>query len=169
MENNRKVVRIALFVSLALAVYLVESAVPVPVPIPGFKWGFSNFVVLMSLTMLGTRDVLWIVIFKVLLGNFLSGKFLSPVFFISCFGNLSGVLSMIALSKTRCFGYIGISVIGAFANNLAQLAVCGVWLLRSVHIWYFFPYIALMGTVSGVLNALMAKGGEQWFRTYRKN
>jgi len=168
VENNRKVVRIALYVSLALAVYLVETFIPVPVPIPGFKWGFSNFVVLMSLMALDTRGVLWVVVLKVLLGSFLTGKFLSPVFFISFFGNVSGALAMIAVSKTSCFGYIGISVIGAFASNLAQIGICGVWLLRSAYIWYFFPYIAVMGTVSSVLNALVAKGGEQWFQTYQR-
>jgi len=146
----------------------VETFIPVPVPIPGFKWGFSNFVVLMSLSTLDGRSTLWIVVVKVLLGNFLAGKFLSPVFFLSFFGNISGALSMIILSKMRLFGYIGISVGGAFSNNLVQIGLSSVWLLRSVYIWYFFPYIALIGTISGVLNAILAKGGEQWFRTYRR-
>jgi heptaprenyl diphosphate synthase len=167
MDRNRTIVRIALLVALSLAVYLSENLIPVPVPIPGFKWGFSNFIILLSLSFLDFRSILWIVALKIILGNFLAGKFLSPAFFLSLSGNLGSFLSMAFLAKLNKFGYVGISITGALMNNVAQISLCSILFFRSPYIWYFFPYILFAGIFTGFLNALLAKGGEQWIKNNR--
>lgn len=161
-KRSTKIVSISLMISISMAIYLIESFIPVPIPIPGFKWGFSNFIFLLGLTFLDHKSLLWIVLVKVLLGNFLAGKFLSPAFFLSFFGNFGGAFLMIILAKTQKFGYIGISVAGAMMNNLMQVWICSEWIFRSRLIWLFFPYIMAIGTLAGVFNALLAKGGEEW-------
>ncbi|MFA7569220.1 MAG: Gx transporter family protein, partial [Defluviitoga tunisiensis] len=48
MVKTKKISYIAILTALASAVYYVESFLPLPVAIPGARWGFSNFPLLLS-------------------------------------------------------------------------------------------------------------------------
>ena len=54
----RKTTFLALFTTLSLAIFAVESAIPPLVPIPGIKLGLANVVTLILLRHFRARDAL---------------------------------------------------------------------------------------------------------------
>ena len=77
-----KISYIAILTALSVCVYYVESFLPLPVAIPGARWGFSNFPLLLSVvTDVGLTNTLYIALLKTLLGSILSGRF-----YHQCFG-----------------------------------------------------------------------------------
>ncbi|HBT25764.1 MAG TPA: hypothetical protein DEA58_03615 [Pseudothermotoga sp.] len=53
MVRAKRIALTALMISLGVVTYVLESVVPFP--IPNGKWGFSNFVVLLSIFAFGDR------------------------------------------------------------------------------------------------------------------
>ena len=49
MRDIRNITNIALLTAMALAISLFEHMIPLPVPIPGAKLGFSNMIILITL------------------------------------------------------------------------------------------------------------------------
>jgi heptaprenyl diphosphate synthase len=54
------------------------------------------------------------------------------------------------------FGYLGISLTGALANNFFQLLFAGVFIMGTFRVITIFPYFALVGSISAIINALIA-------------
>nr|WP_206076086.1 Gx transporter family protein [Marinitoga lauensis] len=100
VKNN--IPRIAILTALSSAVYYLETLVPFPIPLPGARWGFSNFAILYSLSYDQTLlNGLYIAIFKSILGALLAGKFLSPTFFMGLSGSIIAAISMYLIIKTK--------------------------------------------------------------------
>ncbi|MCI8789935.1 MAG: Gx transporter family protein, partial [Lachnospiraceae bacterium] len=52
----RKTTFLALFTTLSLAIFAIESAIPPLVPIPGIKLGLANIITLILLRHFSARD-----------------------------------------------------------------------------------------------------------------
>ncbi|KLO24298.1 heptaprenyl diphosphate synthase [Marinitoga sp. 1197] len=164
VKNNLP--RLAILTALSSAVYYIETLVPFPIPLPGARWGFSNFAILYSLNYDGILiNGLYIAIFKNILGSLLSGKFLSPTFFMGISGSLVATLIMYVAIKTKIFGIIGISESGAIFNNLTQVIIGWLFIVKSVGIFWYLPQMVLFGTFSAMANAFVVKSA---FRSVNK-
>ncbi|WP_217671874.1 Gx transporter family protein [Marinitoga sp. 1138] len=156
MKNN--IPKQAILIALASAVYYVESLVPFPIPLPGARWGFSNFAVLYSIVEdKNLKNALYIAIFKSILGSLLSGKFLSPTFFMGFSGSVIATLIMYLALKTKKFGIIGISESGAIFNNITQVTFGWLFIIKSAGIYWYLPQMILIGTFSAIANAIVVK------------
>ena len=71
--------RIARYAAAAIALTLVEAALPSP--LPGVKPGLANIVVLVVLARYGWRDAAWVSLLRVVAGSSCSASFLPPVSF----------------------------------------------------------------------------------------
>ena len=157
-HGNKNLVLIAILISLASGIYYFESFLPMPFAVPGAKWGFSNFPLLMGLMLkLNLGELILISISKSILGSILGGRFLSPSFFMGFFGNIVAVLSMYFAKQTSFFGILGISEIGAFFNNLTQVTVAWLLIIKSKGIFFYLPYMLLFGSIAAFANALLTK------------
>lgn len=60
MTHNaiRKMVMLSLYAAIALALFVLETQIPIPVAIPGVKLGLANVVTLLVLTQYRARDAL---------------------------------------------------------------------------------------------------------------
>ena len=149
MENNlRKTVNLALLVTLALVISLVEMQLPMPVPIPGAKLGLSNIILLVSLYFYGFKASLTIALLKSFLLVLITGAVTS--FFYSAAGAILSSIAMFVGLKyhERVFSFIGISEIGAFSHNLGQIIVA-CFVMSNIKMMYYFPMLVLVGTISG--------------------
>ena len=77
----------AVFVAVASILFMLESLVQNPVP--WMRLGFANIVTLLALKWWGLKETLIVVILRVLVGSFLTGKYLHPVFLLSLSGSLT--------------------------------------------------------------------------------
>jgi len=152
--QTRRLARLGLLIALAGAVQAVESLVPSPVP--WFRLGLGNAVVLLALHLWGTRDGLWVALGKVLVGNLLAGRFLSPGFLLSLGGTAAAVGAMAAaLRAAPPLGFVGVSALGAECHALGQLLLAAL-LLRTPALWSLAPLLGTLSLLSGCLTGLLA-------------
>jgi heptaprenyl diphosphate synthase len=149
--------RLALLGALAIAMHVMERLVPSP--IPWLRLGLANIITLVTLYLYGFRGALTITLIRVLAGSLLTGTFLGPPFLLSLAG---GILSVSAMSLARgifrgAFGPLGLSLIGAFFHNLAQILVAYALFIHNFPaLMAITPFILFLGTLTGTANGITA-------------
>ncbi|WP_443097440.1 Gx transporter family protein, partial [Treponema succinifaciens] len=123
--------KIAFFSALCFFLSALEYAVPKPLPF--FKIGFANLPILISLSVLKKKETMLLVFLKIFLQAVISGTLFSYVFVFSFAGSVaSGLFMMLAYFIFRSkISFIGISVCGGLANNVAQIFLAGIFMFGS--------------------------------------
>lgn len=148
--------RIARYAAAAIALSVVEAAIPMP--LPGVKPGLANIITLIVLARYGWRDAVWVSLLRVVAGSLLIGQFLAPGFFLSLCGALVSLaaLGLAMHLPSRWFGPVSQSLIAAFAHIAGQLLVARLWLVPHDGLFYLVPFFALAALVFGLVNGLAA-------------
>lgn len=144
MKDIRNVTNIALLTAMALAISLLEHMIPLPVPIPGAKLGFSNMIILITLYMYGFKSALLVGVLKSFLLMLITGSV--SAFFYSIAGAILSAIAMAISLKylSKIASFIGISEIGAFFHNLGQILVAMIF-MGNVKMIIYFPALVIMG------------------------
>ncbi|MDP1605749.1 MAG: Gx transporter family protein [Rhodocyclaceae bacterium] len=147
--------RIASYAAAAIALTLIEAALPSP--LPGVKPGLANIVVLVVLARHGWRDAAWVALLRVVAGSLLLCQFLAPGFFLGLTGALASlaVLAVAVRLPKRWFGPVTASVLAAFAHIGGQLLLARVWLVPHDGVFYLAPVFAASALVFGIVNGLV--------------
>ena len=157
-EEDRK---IASFAALAIAIHVLESGFPSPVP--GVKPGLANIITLLVLFRYGWRFAAWVSLLRVTAGSLLLGTFMSPAFFLSLSGALASLLSMglLWIAIRPWVGLVGTSVLASVSHVMAQLLVA--WWLFIPHpgILVLTPILITAGILFGIFNAIIASSIEK--------
>lgn len=149
MHNTRKLTTLAMFISAALVLHVVEGMLPVPFVAPGIKLGLANIVTLTAIMFFGLKEVILIVVFRCLLGSLFGGS-VSGFFFSVSGGLLSALLMWVAYKMFgRNFSIIGISIMGAVAHNIGQLFVAS-FIVADFRIYYYLPVLMISSVVTGI-------------------
>ena len=147
--------RIARYAAAAIALSVVEAAIPMP--LPGVKPGLANIVVLLVLLRYGWRAAAWVSGLRVLAGGLLLGMLFAPGFWLSVAGATAS-LALLAVARhlpERHFGPVSLSVLAAFAHIGGQLALAAVWLLPLAALIKLLPVFAAAALVFGTVNGLV--------------
>lgn len=155
MRNTKRMIILALLVAMASVLHIVESWLPLPVPVPGVKLGLANIISLFVIVAYGWRDAVAVAVLRVLIGSLFGGTFFGPAFAMSLSGALFSLLAM-AYAKRHWhpfFSLIGISVIGAVVHNLAQMSVAA-WIVSSAGLLWYVPYLLLFALPTGVATGI---------------
>ncbi|HQW19062.1 MAG TPA: Gx transporter family protein [Rhodocyclaceae bacterium] len=146
--------RIARYAAAAIALSVVEAAIPSP--LPGVKPGLANIVTLIVLARHGWRDAVWVTLLRVVAGSLVLGQFLAPGFFLSLAGSLTSLamLGAVLHLPSRWFGPVSQSLLAAFAHIAGQLLVARLWLVPHDGVFYLVPIFALAALVFGLVNGL---------------
>jgi len=148
-SETTRLARLGLLIALAGAVQVFEYAIPSPVP--WFRLGLGNALILAALHIWGVREAAWVALGKVLVGSLVAGRLFTPGFLLSLGGTASASAAMaIAVQASPPLGFIGVSLIGAQAHAMAQLALAGV-LLGSDSLWSLAPLFSGLSLFSGTL------------------
>jgi heptaprenyl diphosphate synthase len=94
--------RIAWLATAAVALSLVDAAIPSP--LPGVKPGLANIVTLVVLTRYGWATAVWVSALRVLAGSLLLGYFLAPGFFLSLSGTVCSLATLGLARHLPCAG-----------------------------------------------------------------
>ena len=142
----------AILAALALALSYVEGMFPLPVPLPGFKLGLANIVTLFALYTLGAPSALAILLVRVLLGAMFAGNASALIY--SLLGGFAAMAVMIALSRFPKLSVYGVSVGGAAAHNIGQVAAAMLTLGNAAPAAYL-PLLLAVAVFSGALTGLV--------------
>jgi heptaprenyl diphosphate synthase len=149
LKSTRKLTRLAMFISAALVLHVVEMMMPIPFPVPGIKLGLANIVTLTALMFFSFKDVFIIVLLRCLLGSIFGGGVSSFLFSLSG-GILSAIVMWIIYSKfSKYFSLIGVSTAGSVAHNIGQLFMAGL-IIADPRIYVYLPLLMISSIVTGV-------------------
>lgn len=148
MKNTQKMILLALFVAQALVLSIVESWIPVPVPIYGIKLGLANIITIIVIAFWGLPETLVVVIVRVTLASLYTGGFIIFLFSISG-GILSAVVMALAYKwLSRKLSILGVSILGSIAHNVGQLGVATI-VMRDWAVMMYLPVLLISGIIMG--------------------
>ena len=152
----------------ALCLFLAAVEYAIPKPLPFLRLGLANLPVIVALFLLPSRDIYKLILLKIIGQALITGTLFSYIFAFSAAGSLASGLTMMGvhrLFKNR-ISCIGLSLAGAAANNLAQLAVARLILFGSAT-KYIAPILLISGAVTGLLLGIFTQifiEKSKWFR-----
>lgn len=154
--KTKRLARLALLTALTLVLGYIESLLPITAGIPGIKIGLSNAVLLFALYLIDEKSAALLMAMKVLLSGFLFSG-LSAMLYALAGGAVSLGVMIAAKRLIKDASEIGVSVLGAVAHNIAQLAVA-YFVLGQAAVFGYAPVLIAAGVVAGILTGFAAKG-----------
>jgi heptaprenyl diphosphate synthase len=148
---------IALLSAFAVALHGIEGLIPAPVP--WLRFGFANLITLVALLRFGFRAAFSVTLIRVILASMLNGSFPGPGFVLSLGGGVTSTLSMglVFAMLPKIFSPFGLSIIGAFFHNSAQLVLAYfLFIGRLEPVLLISPVIIFIGIITGAINGIVA-------------
>ncbi len=156
----KRLTTLALYVTLSLAIYAAESALPPLVPIPGIKPGLSNIITLILLRHYSLRETGLVLTARILLSTLLFGRLLS--LFYSLAGGIFSLLAMFftgRLLQQKAVFLTG--AMGGLTHNLGQLLVAFL-LTATPGVLSYLPFLVLSGILTGLFTGFTATFADKY-------
>lgn len=162
--RTRRLTILALFATLALAIYSLESLLPPVVPIPGIKLGLANIITLLVLHLYRARDAALVLLVRILLSALLFGQALSLLYSIC--GGLMCFIAMTLSSRLlhRHFPELT-SILGGIFHNAGQLLVA-LMITGVPAVLACTPYLLVSGIATGLFTGLCARFALRYLRRF---
>ena len=145
--KTKKLVTLAVTVSVAMILSFVESRIPAFVAIPGVKVGLANIAVIFALYKLGWREAIAVSVIRVFLVALLFGSVISLAYSIA--GAIISLSLMILLKKLGIFTEVAVSVVGGITHNIGQILIAFLLLETNV-VFYYLPFLMVSGVIAGI-------------------
>lgn len=146
---------LAVFTTLALAIYYVESLLPPPIPIPGIKLGLANIITLILIKNASLKDAFLVLLMRILLAALLFGQVISLLYSLA--GGICCLIAMYFINRLLQGHFTGITgIFGAMFHNLGQL-IMAILLTRSLAPIAYLPFFVICSAVTGLFTGLCAQ------------
>ncbi len=147
--NLRKMIYIALLVSMSLVLHIFENMIPVPFITPGAKLGLANIITVIALYTLKDGEAFLVLFLRILLSVMFGGSLSRLLYSLS-----GGVLSylMMVLTKRLFKGnvsIIGVSCAGAVFHNVGQL-LASAFIVQTMSVMLYLPVMSIAGIGTGI-------------------
>lgn len=147
--NLRKMIFIALLVSMSLVLHIVEGMIPVPFITPGAKLGLANIITVIALYTLSDKEAFLVLFLRILLSVMFGGSISRLMYSLS-----GGVLSYVTMVITkRIFkekvSIIGVSCVGAVFHNVGQL-LAAAFIVKTMNVMLYLPVMSIAGIGTGI-------------------
>lgn len=148
--KTQGMVFISLLIAVAIVLSYFERFIPLPWNIPGMKLGLANVITLSAMYYFSKRDIVTIVIIRIILTSLIIGSIMS--FFYSLAGGILSFIGMAILHQwfRKNLSPIGISIVGAVLHNIGQLIVLSVVSSRVTIALSYAPIIMIAGITTGI-------------------
>lgn len=166
MELTKREKEIIIFSGIASAVYMAESAIPMP--LPGVKLGLANSISLFLLYRDGLSFALYVFFIRLFATSLFTGSFLSPAFVLALSGGLSSLLVMYSaisfqkMIKNELLSVYGVSILGAVTHNVAQYAAVYILIFTEPGLIYYVSVLLVSGILSGLATGRIAQSLLKW-------
>ncbi len=163
MNKTKRIVLLSLMVAQALVLSIIESWVPVPVPIPGVKLGLANIITIIVIIFCDFKDVLIVVLLRCVLSAVFGGGVSG--FLFSFAGGILSAIVMYTLYRvgSKVFSIIGISIAGAVFHNIGQIVIASI-IMKDMAFYTILPILLVSGVIMGLFVGLCSSFLERALR-----
>lgn len=149
----KKMTVLSLYTAVALILFVVESAIPMPVPLPFVKLGLANIITLIVLVCYSPKDAFLVLMLRIFLASVFYGQIVYLVY--SMAGGILCFLADVVINRLLKGKYIYITaVFGALFHNAGQMLASFFFLGKGV--LPYFPYMVLCGIITGLFTGILA-------------
>lgn len=153
MKKTKRIALFAMFIALAFVFSYLESLVPFNIGIQGIKLGLANIVVVTAMYILSERDAFFISVVRIVLSGLTFGGVSTLIYSLA--GGILSFAVMAIVKKCKKLSVTGVSVLGAIAHNIGQIAVAGA-VMGTYRIVYYLPVLLVSGAVTGVVIGMLS-------------
>ena len=147
-NKTQMLVLTSLIFAAALVLAVVEDMLPpLPLAVPGVKFGLSNIAVMYALFFLGKKQAYTIGILKSLFVFVTRGGIASILSLTGGLLSITVMILLMALFREK-ITYLIISIFGAVFHNVGQFIVISV-IYTGMNMWAYFPVLLLSGPGCG--------------------
>lgn len=147
--NLRKMIYIALLVSMSLVLHMFENMIPVPFITPGAKLGLANIITVIALYTLSDKEAFLVLFLRIILSVMFGGSLSRLLYSLS--GGLLSYLMMVftkRIFKDRV-SIIGVSCVGAVFHNVGQLFASSL-IVQTMSVMLYLPVMSIAGIGTGI-------------------
>lgn len=153
--NTKRLTTMAMLAAISMIVFVIESQIPIPVPIPGIKLGIANVITLFAIWTVGRRDAAIILLVRIVMGNLVIGQVMAMLYSLS--GGIVCLLVMCAAKQFLNQNKIWLmSMLGAVGHNAGQLTVAVLVMGTPAILWYA-PALLAAGLITGFFTGKCAQ------------
>lgn len=150
LSSTRRLTTIAFLSAVGVALFVIESYIPMPLPF--LKIGLANISSVLALLLLGPASMLTVVALRVTVGSLLVGTFMSPAFVLAL---SAGVISATAMALTKVttknlFSALGLSLVGSVVHVVVQLLIVRFVYVQNAAVFQLLPLLLLAALIGGV-------------------
>ncbi len=148
MKKLNKMIFLSILVSIGLALSVLESAIPLPIAMPGARLGLSNMVVLVTIIIFGFKEGIIVSMLKSMVLVLVTGSISSFIYSFS-----GAILSCIVMYLayrffSNIFSLMGVSILGALSHVTAQITVASL-MMNNAKIYTYLPFLMLTSIFTG--------------------
>lgn len=154
--KTKKLVLTGLIFSIALVLSIVESTLPpIPLPVPGVKFGLSNIAVMFALFFLTKSQAFTIAVLKALFVVMTRGIIAGVLSLSGGILSLTFMLLLMLIFRQR-ISYLVISIFGAVAHNIGQFIVITI-IYTGMYLLAYIPILLVSGVIAGIITATLLR------------
>ena len=154
MPKTKKLCLMAVLTAIALTIFMLESQLPAPVPIPGVKLGLANIITLTAMLLLGRREAGAVLLVRVVMGSMFAGG-PSALLYSAAGGLLAYITMCLTLGLFPENRLWVVSALAGVAHNAGQLLACAL-VVKTPGVFAYAPILAVSGVLTGVFTGLAA-------------
>jgi len=149
--------RLALYAAAAALLFLVERAIPNP--LPWVRLGLANIVTLVVLLEHGAGAALAVLALRLLLTGLFAATFFGPQFLLSVGGGVASwaVMALAARWGRRIWSPLGLSLLGATAHAGMQLVIVRWLFAPAGAVVALVPLFLALSIVTGLVTGICAE------------
>ena len=166
---NKQVKRftyLALLSAMAITLNLMETAM-LPPMFGIFRIGLANIISLVTIRILGIKEMIIVNMMRVIIGNLMNGRFMGSSFWISLGGVVLSSIVLIIMDKLHSSMMFS-SVMSAIAHSVGQVSVVAFFYMTT-YIAVILPYFLLLSVPTGLLTGFVAKVTSDRIQPLRQN
>ncbi len=149
----RRLTYVTMLSALAIVINLVESYFIPPIQF-GIRFGLANIIALITIEILGTKEMIIVNAMRVTIGSLLRGVIFGTTFFISFGGVLLSTIIIVIMHKIKASLWFT-SMMSAIFHSLGQVLVV-MFIYRQEAVIAILPLLAVSSIATGILTGFIA-------------
>ncbi|MEL7655217.1 MAG: Gx transporter family protein [Bacillota bacterium] len=156
LNKTQIMVLTSLIFATAMVLAVVENMLPpLPIAVPGVKFGLSNIAVMYALFFLGKKQAYTIAILKSAFVFITRGGIAALLSLTGGILSITVMLLLVMVFREK-ITYMVISIFGAVFHNIGQFIVIAM-IYTGMNLWAYFPVLLISGLVAGVVTSTLLR------------
>ena len=156
LNKTQMLVLTSLIFAAALVLAIVENMLPpLPIAVPGIKFGLSNIAVMYALFFLGRRQAYAIGILKAVFVFVTRGGIAGLLSLSGGILSITVMILLMAIFRDK-ITYLIISIFGALFHNIGQFIVITV-IYTGINMWAYLPVLLISGLAAGIVTSTLLR------------